>query len=181
MMTLFGYPIETVYFTVLVVVGIIILIDVLTALLFSVGMISFVLDLLPIPGSVLLYFLGFASATGYCGERYTSFSSLSILIVAIVVGIAFSSILYFGILLPLSKKSDSIAYETKDLEGKVAKVITPVPKDGFGEVIVEMNAGNISKAAKSDENEPIGRDETVLIIDATDSFVTVVPYEPFLK
>ncbi|MBC1503775.1 hypothetical protein [Listeria booriae] len=180
-MTLFGYPIETVYFTVILVVGIIILIDVLTALIFSVGIISFVLDLLPIPGSVLLYFLGFASVTGYLGERYTSFSSVTILIAAIIIGIIFSSILYFGIFLPLSRTSDSIAYATKDLEGKTATVITSIPKDGFGEVIIEMNAGNISKAAKSDENVPIAQNETVLVLDATDSFVTVVPYEPFLK
>ncbi|WP_088808680.1 MULTISPECIES: NfeD family protein [Listeria] len=179
-MMVFGMPIENVYYYILIVVGILIVIDLISALIFSVSIVSFALDLLPIPGSIILYFLGAFSLAGFLGEKYTSLSSINVLIGSIIIGLIFSSILYFGILLPLSRTSDSIAYETKDLEGKTGVVITSIPSDGFGEVLIEMNAGKVAKAAKSSDNEPISLGETVLIIDAEDAYILVSPYTSFL-
>ncbi len=180
-MMVFGVPIENVYYYILIVVGILIIIDLLSALIFSVSIVSFVLDLLPIPGSIILYFLAAFSLTGFLGERYTSLSSVNVLIGSVIIGLIFSTILYFGILLPLSRASDSIAYETKDLEGKTGVVITSIPSDGFGEVLIEMNAGKVAKAAKSNDNKPISLGETVLIIDAEDAYILVSPYSSFLN
>ncbi|MBC1419849.1 NfeD family protein [Listeria fleischmannii] len=179
-MTIFGIPIETIYYYILIIIGILIVIDVLSALIFSVSIISFSLDLLPVPGSVLLYFLGAFSLAGFLGEKYTSLSSINVLIGSVIFGLIFAFILYFGILLPLSRTSDSIAYATKDLEGKTGVVITSIPIDGFGEVLIEMNAGKVAKAAKSNQNEPISLGETVIIIDATDAYIVVSPYTSFL-
>ncbi|MGG3326681.1 NfeD family protein, partial [Bacillus velezensis] len=86
--------------------------------------------------------------------------------------------LHFFVLLPLSSAEESLAYRETDLKGRVGRVITSVPKDGYGEVIIEGIGGAISKSAVSFEQEQISYGTSVLVIDVKDGVLFVTPHEP---
>jgi len=97
------------------------------------------------------------------------------------VAVVLDILLYFFILLPLSSAESSIAYTDESLLGQVAKVIVPIPVDGYGEVVIETYGGIISKRAAGFDNEAIEQDRQVLIIQVNDGTLYVRDYEPMFS
>jgi len=169
-MELFGYPIETVYLTTLIVSG------ALTVLYIFFGDIAeAALDFLN--PTLILAFLTFLSASGYLLELITSLNSLVILLISIVIAIILDALLNIFVLVPLSSAEESLVYTSDSLKGRVGTVLTPIPPDGFGEVVLKSNSGTISKPATSFENQPIAEGEKVLVIDVKDGVLYVSHYE----
>ena len=110
-------------------------------------------------------------------EQFTSISSVVSFILAIVFATILSALLYFFLLVPLRSAEVSLAYTDESLEGQVGKVITPVPLDGFGEIVIETVNGLISKRAASYHNIEIPYDTQVLIIELKDGTAFVAIYE----
>lgn len=128
--------------------------------------------------ALILSFLTIFSASGYIGEIAAPLSSSVIALLSFVLSVLLVSLLHFFVLVPLSSAEESLAYRETDLKGRVGRVITSVPKDGYGEVIIEGIGGAISKSAVSFDQEQIKYGTAVLVIDVKDGVLFVTPHEP---
>lgn len=171
-MELFGYNIETIYLIGLIISGI----GTLLFILFG----DFLDGIFPegfLSPTLIFSFLTFLSASGYIFEKIFSFHSFLIFIVSLVLALILVTLLNVFVLVPLSSAEESMVYWEEDLKGRLGKVITSIPVDGYGEVVIEGISGTISKSAKAFNNEPISYDEKVLIIDVKEGVVYVLPYQ----
>ncbi len=105
-------------------------------------------------------------------------SSLLLAFLSCILSIILVTLLHIFVLVPLSSAEESLAYREADLKGRVGKVITAVPVDGFGEVVIEGIGGTISKSAVSFENQQISYGTTVLVVDVNNGVLSVTPHEP---
>ena len=169
-MDLFGIPLATLYLSILIISGIAIFLYVLFG------------DFLEVAGDILnptliLAFFTIASASGYLFETYTSLTSVLILFISLIISFVISAILHFFVLIPLSSAEESLAYTENSLRGRVGKVITSIPENGFGEVIIENASGRIAKPAAGFKNEAIGEGTNVLIVDIKNGVLYVTMYD----
>ncbi len=98
---------------------------------------------------------------------------LSLLIaglVAIVASLAMAA-LYGRLLVALHGSTD---IRETDMVGIEATVITPIPADGIGEVLFEINRERMSRPARSADNTAIARGTTVEIQHASGGNVLIV-------
>jgi membrane-bound ClpP family serine protease len=129
--------------------------------------------------TIIMAFITFASVLGYLLENFTTWNSWLVFIISLVVGAIFDVLLYFLFLLPMASAEVSIAYTDESLAGQVGKVITPIPADGFGEIVIETVSGLVSKRSAGYDNEEIDYGRNVLIIEVTNGTFLVREYEPF--
>ena len=129
--------------------------------------------------AILLAFVTLTSAAGYVLEVSTTWNSFIILAASVVVGLIVDMLLYFFVLLPMSSAEVSLAYTDESLAGKVAKVITPIPSNGFGEIVIDSVSGLLHKRATGYDNEDIDYGKEVLVIDVKDGTFLVREYEAF--
>ena len=170
---MFGYSLEVIYLTILIVIGC------CTVLyLFFADVADASVDGIPfLDPAILLSFITFTAASGYIFEHFSSFTSLIIFIIAIIIASIFTVLLYFFLLVPLRSAEVSLAYTDESLESQVARVIVPIPVDGFGEIVIEGVNGIISKRAASYHNSEIPYDAQVLIIEVREGTAFVAVYE----
>ena len=128
--------------------------------------------------TVILSFILFVCATGFILLKLTEWSNTVIIVTAFIISCILSFLLYFFVLLPLSSAEVSTAYTDQSLQGSVGKVIVPIPKDGFGEIVIETVNGLISKRAAEYDNEEIDYGKKVLVIDVAGGTFLVKEYEP---
>ena len=170
---MFGYSLEMIYLIILIVIGCI------TILYLFFGDVADVsIDGVPfLDPAVILSFITFTSAVGYFFERFTGFTSIIILFIAVIVASLFTGLLYYFLLVPLRSAEVSLAYTEESLEGQLAKIIVPVPIDGYGEIVIETVNGIISKRAASFHQVEIPYDTQVLIIEMREGTAYVSVYE----
>ncbi|MGV3272063.1 NfeD family protein [Bacillus sp. CIS52] len=175
-MDIFHLPLETIYLYTLIIAGSLTLL-----ILFFQDVFHGLSEVIPVSfvnPTLILSFLTIFSASGYIGEIATSLSNPIIALLSFVLSVFLVSLLYFFILVPLSSAEESLVYRESDLKGRIGRVITSVPKDGYGEVIIEGIGGAISKSAVSFDQEQIKYGTDVLVIDVKDGVLFVTPHEP---
>ncbi|MFN7251380.1 MAG: NfeD family protein [Anaerobacillus sp.] len=176
-MELFGYSLETIYLITLIVSGSLTLLYILFG-----DLVEGLFDGLsegPVNPTVILAFLTIFSAMAYLMEKLTAVHSFIIIIFSLITALILVTMLNVFILIPLSKAEATLAYSDEDLKGRVGKVITSIPIDGFGEVIIQGYGGTIAKSAVSFEEEAIPYDTDVLVIEVKNGVLHVVPHEKF--
>lgn len=171
-MTLFSTPIETIYIILLIVAGSLTILyiffgDVLGGIGESITFLN---------PALVLAFLTLFSATGYVLELVTSLSSILIIVISIFTAFILDTSLNIFVLVPMSSAEESLSYTEESLKGRVGKIIIPIPKNGFGEIIIDSKSGMISKPAASYENVAIAEGKQVLIIDVVKGVLYVDPY-----
>ena len=172
-MMVFGLTMEQLYMYILLGAG------ALTVLYVFFGDVAGMEEALPMFNpTVILAFITFTAAIGFLLETATEFNEWSVLGIAAMAAAVLDLLLYLFILLPLSSAESSIAYSDESLPGQVGNVIIPIPVDGYGEVVLETYAGMISKRATGYDNEAIGQDQKVLIIEVNEGTLYVQTYEP---
>lgn len=175
-MDIFHLPLETIYLYTLIIAGSLTLL-----ILFFQDVFHGLSEVIPfsfVNPTLILSFLTIFSASGYIGEIATPLSNPVIALLSFVLSVFLVSLLYFFILVPLSSAEESLVYRESDLKGRIGRVITSVPKDGYGEVIIEGIGGAISKSAVSFDQEQIKYGTAVLVIDVKDGVLFVTPHEP---
>lgn len=130
--------------------------------------------------TVIMAFVTFVSASGYVLEVSTNWNNWIVLFTSLAVGVVLDILLYFFILLPMASAEVSIAYTDESLAGLVGKVITPIPSDGYGEIVIETVGGLLSKRAVGYDNEEIAYGKEVLVIEIEEGTFLVREYEPFV-
>lgn len=172
-MEIFGVSILSIYLTMLIVSGILVLLYILFGdILEGIG------EGIPFFQPVLIFvFFVFLSAAGYILELVTSINSLFILVLSVFGSFILTTLLHVFVLVPLSSAEESIAYSEDSLKGRLGTVIIPIPMDGYGEVLIDSISGRIAKAATSFDGTEIGEGIRVLVVDVKDGVLYVRPYD----
>lgn len=165
------FSLEMIYFYVLVGCAI------LAVLLFIFGDI-FSFDG-PIDPMLLVPWIAFTALFGYLGERLTEFNSIVILAIGGGISLIVVFFLNFYVLVPLKNADATISSSEKDMEGQVAKVVTPIPISGMGEIQLQSVTGSHSRPAAfySPQDAELRNGELVLIIEIRERVCYVVPYK----
>ncbi|WP_019414720.1 hypothetical protein [Paenisporosarcina sp. TG20] len=129
--------------------------------------------------AVLLAFGTLTSASGYILEATTLWNSWLVLVAAGTIGVGIDFLLYYFILLPMSSSEVSLAYTDESLAGQLGKVITPIPIDGYGEIVIETVNGLLHKRSTGYDNEEIDYGKEILVIDVKEGTFLVREYEAF--
>src|SRR3954468_17547056 len=127
--------------------------------------------------TLILAFVTIASASGYLFETYTSLNSVLILVISLVIAFIMDACLNMFVLIPLASAEESLASTEESLKGRVGKVITPIPVDGYGEVIIENASGRIAKPAVGFKDIAIQEGTNVLIMDVKKGVLQVTVYD----
>lgn len=168
-------PLETIYLYTLIITGLITIVY-----LFFSDLVDGIGEGIPFfDPAVVMTFITLTSAGGYLLERFTSLNNFIVFIISVIIGAVLSGLLYFFLLVPLRSAEVSLVYTDESLAGQIGKVIVPIPKDGFGEVVIEAGGGIISKRATSLLNEEIAYEREVLIIEVKEGTLYVKEYQPF--
>lgn len=166
-----GYPLDTIYLYILIGC------TVISVFLFIFGDI-FDFDG-PIDPMLIIPWLAFTSLFGIIGEKFFDFSSLLILLVGAGLSTIIVFLMNFYILVPLRNSESSLSVSEKDIEGRTATVITPIPVKGMGEIKISSVTGSMTRPASfyEPQDEEIKAGSEVLIIEIKDRVCYVVPYK----
>jgi membrane-bound ClpP family serine protease len=174
-MELFGYSLQAIYLFCLITGGILTLLYILFG-----DILEGIFEILPdgfLNPTLILSFITFLSSSGYLFEKLSNLNSFIILLISIVIALILVIFLNVFVLIPLSSAEESLAFKEEDLKGRVGKVIISIPKNGYGEVIIEGNGGTIAMSATGFENESIPYESKVLVIEVKESVLYVSPYD----
>ncbi|WP_071458682.1 NfeD family protein [Bacillus massilinigeriensis] len=169
-MELFGVPIETLYLYGLFISGAI------TVLYLFFGDILNGIETIFSP--VLIFsFMTIFSAGGYIAEMVTVYPSVPIAVGAALLALILVTMLNVFVLAPIAGAEESLVYKESDLCGKTGIVITSIPADGLGEVLIESVSGRIAKPAASFTGKEIPYGQKVLVINVENGVLQVSLYE----
>ncbi|MGI5880473.1 MAG: protease [Syntrophomonadaceae bacterium] len=115
--------------------------------------------------------------TGIMLDRLTSLETLIIIILSLIIAIALSVFVYFIYVRPMKNAENSNSYTMSDLVGKIGIVTVPVPKNGFGEVLIRIGAGNTNHIACSCDGEGFTQGTRVIVAEIKDGVVNVFRYQ----
>jgi membrane protein implicated in regulation of membrane protease activity len=166
-MELFNLPLETIYMYGLIISGVLTVLYVLFA------------DLVHFDGPdylnpVLIFaFVTIFSVSGYLLERLSPLHYLATIGISAVTALIFVTLLNVFVLIPFSSAEESLVYKESDLRGRVGTVITAIPSDGYGEVMIESISGRIAKTATSFDGDQIENGTSVLVVQVKDGILQV--------
>ena len=170
---LFGVALSTIYLTIVIAIGLCMVLYLLFADMAD-GMAEGIPFFDP---AVILAFITFTAASGYLLEIFSDLSHFIIFLTGIVLSFICTALLYYFFLVPLRSAETSLAYTEDSLAGQTGRVITPIPMDGFGEVLIETVGGNIHKRAASYNQEDIPYGQEILVIEVVNGTLYVQAYE----
>lgn len=113
-------------------------------------------------------------ASGYILTKVTKLSSAAVIGASVMIAAIGYLLIHFFIVKPMENAESSLAVSEKELEGKVAEVITSIPAKGFGEIIVNDGMTRRNMSAKSfDEVEIKSGISKVVIVTVEDGVARV--------
>lgn len=128
---------------------------------------------------VLIFaFITVLSASGYLFEKLSSLQHILNFTISAIIAFIIMTLLNVFVLVPLSSAEESLAYEESDLRGRIGIVITSIPADGFGEVMIDSISGRIAKPASSFDNEAIPNGTRVLVVRVQNGVLEVSVHHP---
>ena len=175
MISISVHTIEGIYLAGLIIAGVLTLLFVFFGDIFE-GMSEAVPFFSP---TLVLAFITFFCAGGYIFKVTGIFSTILSAVLSVMASGVLVALLHFFVLVPLSSAEESLSYHESDLKGRTGHVITSIPADGFGEVLLTSSVGSISKTASSFDHTPIAGGTKILVIESKNSIVYVAPYQPF--
>lgn len=170
-MEVFNLPLETIYLYGLIGSGILTILYVFFADVVHFDGPDF---LNPV---IIFAFVTIFSASGYLFEKLTAIHYIVILGISAIIALILVTFLNVFVLIPLSKAEESLVYRESDLRGRVGTVITGIPADGFGEVLIDSISGRIAKPATSFDSVQIDNGTKVLVVDIKDGVLQVSSHQ----
>lgn len=110
-------------------------------------------------------------------SKYTSLEILPIAILAFIVAILLSMLIYFTYVKPMKNSENSSNFSVQDLIGKTGEVIVPIPSQGFGEIIIKIGAGNTNQIAGSLKGEEFSAGTRVIVAEVREDTLYVLRSE----
>ena len=175
--TVFGLPITTIYLNALIIAGVLTILYVLFSDILDV-----LTDGIPfVNPTLILAFITIFGAIGYLVEVGTNWNSVLILSIATIFSLIFVTILNVFVLVPVKSAEQSLAYTNESLIGRKGKVSMTIPKDGYGQVVIESKTGIITKAAISETNEEVEFKQAVIVTGVKRNTLIVATSEAVKK
>lgn len=144
----------TVYAVVTVIFGDIFQIDVATG------------DLPFLSPTTIASFVTVFGGVGYFLSVNTGMNPVIITAISIIGAVMLASLMFFLVVLPLSRAEKSAAASSKGMIGHTAEVITSIESGRIGEIIYDQGGSRLSAPAKlASDSTAVSQGEIVTIID----------------
>ncbi|MFD3445395.1 NfeD family protein [Microbacteriaceae bacterium 4G12] len=167
-MNIFGYDVQSVYLIGLIIMGCLTIVHVLFGDVFEGVMAGASLQI-----TLVLSFFAILSGIGCIFEYITNWSSVVIFIVSALLSFIAVFLIKMFVLIPLSRAEQNTAYSMGEFTGQMGEVILTIPRNGFGEVLLESKLGNNGMPAKCASNEELVQGSKVCVLDVRDGVLFV--------
>jgi membrane protein implicated in regulation of membrane protease activity len=115
-------------------------------------------------------------AAGLLLSHYTALGAASVTALSAVLAVAFALVALFAYVRPMRRSETSTGFSIEEYRGRLGEVITAVPAEGYGEVLVRMGPANTFRTAASFEETPIPSGERVVVVDVRSGVLLVAPF-----
>ena len=112
----------------------------------------------------LMIFLCWFGAAGYLLTRYGSFVALAVLVLAAVCGFAGGAIIFLFLTRVLLPHERELTADETEVVGAVGHVSSAIRAGGTGEIVYEQLGARRSAPARSENDEPIQKQEEVYVV-----------------
>jgi hypothetical protein len=112
----------------------------------------------------ILIFLCWFGAAGYLLTRYGNFVGGVVLVLAAVCGLAGGAIIFLFLTKVLLPHERELTADETDVVGAVGRVSSAIRAGGTGEIVYQQMGAVRSAFARSDDGEPIQKQEEVYVI-----------------
>ncbi len=112
----------------------------------------------------ILIFLCWFGAAGYLLTRYGSFVAAVVLVLAGICGVAGGAIIFAFLTKVMLPHERELTADETDVVGVVGRLSSPIRPGGTGEIVYEQLGAVRSAAARSENGEPIQKQEEVSVI-----------------
>lgn len=109
--------------------------------------------------------------------KYAALTALIVFIISLFLSILAYILIYNFLIIPISNAESSSAHSYKTYRGRIGEVITTIPADGVGEILLESVSGSTNEAAKSFDEKTIPQGTKIVVVEVTDEFLYVSPLE----
>lgn len=115
-------------------------------------------------GFSIMIFLCWFGAAGYLLMRYGSLAAGVVVVLAGVCGLAGGAIIFFFLAKVLLPHERELTADETEVVGAVGRISAPIRGGGTGEMVYEQLGALRSAAARSEDGEPIQRQEEVFVV-----------------
>lgn len=112
-------------------------------------------------------------AIGIIGKVGLKMGDVESALVSLGVAGVVGALIFFGIVKVMYNSQSNSAFSQDDLIGIEVEVLTPIPKNGMGEIVYVINGERHSLPAKSINGQSAGRGETLIIKEITGNVAIV--------
>ena len=112
----------------------------------------------------IMIFLCWFGAAGYLLTRHGSFVALVVLVLAGVCGVAGGAIVFFFLAKVMLPHERELTADETAVTGAVGRVSAAIRPGGTGEIVYEQMGARCSVPARSEDGEPIQKQEEVFVV-----------------
>jgi len=112
----------------------------------------------------IMVFLCWFGAAGYLLTRYGSFVATVVLVIALVCGLSGGAVVFLFLAKVLMPHDRELTAEETAVTGAVGRVTSPIRAGGTGEIVYEQLGARRSAPARSEDGDPISREEEVFVV-----------------
>lgn len=127
--------------------------------------------------TVIMSALTSLGGAGILLTTYTAFSTAVILLFSLGIGSVLSVLFYFFYVKPMENTENSTGFSIQDLVGMVGEVTIPIPKEGYGEIVLSIGGSLSNQIAASFDQVGIPSGTKALVIQVRENTLLVSPYE----
>lgn len=130
---------------------------------------------------LLLGSLAVLSGSAIILTDYSHLTQIQIFIISLFFAIIAYVLIYNFLIIPISHAEASSAHSAESYYGRIGEVITTIPKDGYGEILIESVSGSTNETARSFDDQRIPQGTKIVVIQVDQDCVYVSPLEDDLK
>jgi membrane protein implicated in regulation of membrane protease activity len=112
----------------------------------------------------IMIFLCWFGAAGYLLTRHSSFMAFVVLLVAVMCGVAGGAIVFLFLAKVMLPHEHELSADETAVLGAVGTVTCAIRSGGTGEIVYEQLGARRSAPARSDDGNPIDRQEEVFVV-----------------
>lgn len=112
----------------------------------------------------LMVFLCWFGAAGYLLTRHGSFVALAVFALSALCGLAGGALVFLFLTKVLLPHERELTADETEVVGAVGRVSSPIRANGTGEILYEQLGALRSVPARSDDGEPIQKQEEVYVV-----------------
>jgi membrane protein implicated in regulation of membrane protease activity len=129
--------------------------------------------------TVVMSALTALGGTGILFTLYAPLLPVVIFLLSLCSAFLLSILFYFLYVKPMESAESSTGFSVNDFIGMVGEVTIPIPKDGYGEIVLSIAGAASNQIAASFEEVEIRSGTKALVIEVRDGTLLVSPYELF--